>query len=426
MLKVLLFTITLSLYLTVAGLTQQWLLASTLLLLVAIISQLPDIKKLIIWWRYSRDSYPPEFSGVFASLYNKLAVLLSTDGKKKHDLNALVRRFQLGAESLPDAVVVFNTDKKLVWSNHLATTMLGISWPHDRGIKLDQLITNPDFTSYLDKKDYQQPLELVSPTNAFTILECRIAPFERDKWTLISRDVTQIKNMEQMRKDFIANVSHELKTPLTVINGYLELLDSEQPDPAIWQKAHSVMLKQSHRMTGLVTQLLTLAKIENSQKLDVSDTTDMASLIEEATLQAENLSDGKHRIIITSLSDVAVSGNKEELLSAVSNIIENAVRYTPEGGEITISWQQLNNGDAEFSCIDNGEGIAAEHLQRLTERFYRVDTARARATGGSGLGLAIVKHILARYQSELIIKSQLHKGSCFRFAINKRYLTLTS
>lgn len=382
-----------------------------------------QLSLLINWLWTKRGAYPPASKGIWADVFDGIYQQQRKHRKKRNELSVLVRRFRLGAESLPDAALVFNDDRTLVWCNSLAQSMLGFKWPEDMGNRIDNFLRQPEFIHYLESKNYDKPFELTSPESEFIILECRIAPFEKDKWTLIARDITQIKQMEQMRKDFIANVSHELRTPLTVMRGYLELLtESDVPDPIIWKKAHTMMNEQTIRMGGLVNQLLTLTKLENKQYVLTQSKVNVARLLNIIVEEANTLSDNEHLITLNADSELFIRSSEEQIRSAFSNLIFNAVRYTPKGQSINVSWKKTEEGGAKFTCQDTGDGIPAEHLSRLTERFYRVNQARTRDSGGSGLGLSIVKHILANHDSDLEISSTLNVGSCFSFTIPARFI----
>src|SRR5690606_17712398 len=231
-----------------------------------------------------------------------------------------------------------------------------------------------------------------------------IMPYGIEQFLLIVRDVTQLKQLEQIRKDFVANVSHELRTPLTVLQGYLEVMDDEHlPDKAMWKKAHNVMLDQTRRMDALVQQLLTLSRIEASARVQFDDDVDVPAMLAQLEQEAQTVNrDKQHNIVFDIDPTLRVSGVTEELRSAFSNLVVNAIKYTQSGGDIHVSWQRQHL-KAVFAVNDNGPGIAPQHVKRLTERFYRVDEARARNTGGTGLGLAIVKHVLSRHNSRLMI-----------------------
>ena len=368
-------------------------------------------------WR-DKKLTPPAGDGSWQQVFDGIYYRLRKARKKNKELRALIRRFRDGAEALPDAIVVLNSDWTIIWCNKLAQQLVGLRWPQDERQRIDNLIRNPEFQAYIQQKQFDQPLELSSPVNEDLVLEYRMLQYGDDQHLLIVRDVTQLKLLEQVRKDFVANVSHELRTPLTVLQGYLEVMDADNlPNPGIWLKAHTVMLEQTKRMDALVQQLLTLSRIEAAAKVQFEDHIDVPAMLAMLEQESQTLNRDKHHQISFSIEpDLVVSGIREELRSAFSNLITNAIKYTPNGGEIQVSWVRQHQ-KAVFSVSDNGEGIAPQHVKRLTERFYRVDQARARATGGTGLGLAIVKHVLQRHNSKLMIFSEPKKGSSFSFSL---------
>lgn len=368
-------------------------------------------------WR-DRKLSPPAGDGSWQQVLDGIYYRQRKSRKKNKELRGLVRRFRDGAEALPDAIIVLNTDWTIVWCNKLAQQLAGLRWPLDEHQRIDNLIRNPEFGQFLQNKQFEHGLELVSPLSDEVTLEYRILQYGQKQFLLIIRDITQIKQLEQIRKDFVANVSHELRTPLTVLHGYLEVMDAEHlPSVAIWQKAHGVMLDQTKRMDALVQQLLTLSRIEASAKVQFDPVVDVPVMLALLEQEAQSLNrDKQHQITFTVDPELRVSGITEELRSAFSNLITNAIKYTPAGGEIQISWQRQHT-KAVFSVTDNGEGIAAHHVKRLTERFYRVDEARTRSSGGTGLGLAIVKHVLSRHHSKLMIFSEPKRGSSFSFTL---------
>jgi two-component system phosphate regulon sensor histidine kinase PhoR len=384
----------------------------------------------LIWWHYNhlfmldrwlwrdRKLSPPTGQGSWQQIFDGISYRQRKDRKKNKDLRNLVRQFRDGAEALPDAIVVLSNEWSIVWCNKLAQQLAGLRWPVDENQRIDNLIRNPDFLQFLHARQFDQCVELPSPLTENLTLEYRILQHGENQFLLIIRDVTQLKQLEQIRKDFVANVSHELRTPLTVLQGYLEVMDAEHlPQPAIWQKAHSVMLDQTKRMDALVQQLLTLSRIEASAKIQFDDVVDVPAMLSLLEQEAQSLNrDKQHKITFQVDSGLQVTGITEELRSAFSNLVTNAIKYTPDAGEIQVSWQRVHN-KAVFTVTDNGEGIAPQHVKRLTERFYRVDQARARNTGGTGLGLAIVKHVLTRHQCRLMIFSEPKHGSTFSFAL---------
>lgn len=370
------------------------------------------------WLWQDRKLSPPMADGIWAHLFEGIYYQQRKDRRKRRELRNMVRRFRDGVEALPEAVVVLRDDWTIVWSNQLAQTLIGLHWPSDEGIRLDNLIRHPDFQQYLAATNFTQPIELPSPVSAQRTLELHLVPYDIEQYLLIVRDISHLKQLEQVRKDFVANVSHELRTPLTVLQGYLEVMDDEHlPDKAMWKKAHNVMLGQTKRMELLVQQLLTLSRIEAATKVPFDNEVDVPSLLATLEQEAQALNhDKQHQLSFAVDSKLKVTGVSEELRSVFSNLLTNAIKYTPSNGIIQLSWQRQPNG-AVFTITDNGPGIAPQHVQRLTERFYRVDEARARNTGGSGLGLAIVKHVLSRHNSKLVISSEPGKGSRFSFTL---------
>ncbi|QBL10356.1 phosphate regulon sensor histidine kinase PhoR [Rheinheimera sp. D18] len=370
------------------------------------------------WLWQDRKLSPPMADGIWAHLFEGIYYQQRKDRRKRRELRNMVRRFRDGVEALPEAVVVLRDDWTIVWSNQLAQTLIGLHWPSDEGIRLDNLIRHPDFQQYLAATNFTQPIELPSPVSAQRTLELHLVPYDIEQYLLIVRDISHLKQLEQVRKDFVANVSHELRTPLTVLQGYLEVMDDEHlPDKAMWKKAHNVMLDQTKRMELLVQQLLTLSRIEAATKVPFDNEVDVPSLLATLEQEAQALNhDKQHQISFAVDSKLKVTGVSEELRSVFSNLLTNAIKYTPSNGIIQLSWQRQPNG-AVFTITDNGPGIALQHVKRLTERFYRVDEARARNTGGSGLGLAIVKHVLSWHNSKLVINSEPGKGSCFSFTL---------
>lgn len=374
------------------------------------------------WIWFKSNTAPERSSGIWGQVYDGLFHLQRKHKQKRKELSQLVYRFRQGAESLPDAVVVFTSERTIVWCNSLAQNMMGFKMPDDIGNRLDNFLRHPQFIEYLEKEEYDEPFEFSSPLDDHVTLECRIAPFQDKQWTLIARDVTQLRRMEQMRKDFIANVSHELRTPLTVMRGYLEMLPGEEaPSMAIWPQAQKMMSEQALRMDALVEQLMTLTRLENTSSMQNHSPINCCKLLKKVLSDAKALSNGDHTITLEADPELWLISDPEQMRSAFSNLAFNAVKYTPKGGTINLSWQKDLHGNAVFKCQDNGDGIAPEHLARLTERFYRIDEARQRDNGGSGLGLSIVNRILQNHESSLQIESQRQVGSTFSFTINKKF-----
>lgn len=368
------------------------------------------------WLWVGRSATPPEGKGSWESIFNGIYSLQRRHKRKRKELRVVIRRFREGAEALPDAVVALDTDYSIMWCNKLARQMIGLKWPEDANQHIGNLIRTPDFIQYLNSRDYQEPLEITSPTHNSKTLEIRIMTYTDDQSMLVARDVTELRQLEQVRRNFMGNVSHELRTPLTVLKGYLEMLEPDESDK-MFLRAHKVMSEQTARMDSLVNQLLALSRIEAAQAVDFEKQVDipfMLSMLEQEVLILG--ADKALQVEFNIENGLFAMGDESQLRSAVSNLIYNAIRYTPEEGNVVVEWKKTSAGGF-FSVTDNGDGISAEHVHHLTERFYRVDDARSRDSGGSGIGLSIVKHVLTNHDSLLNIDSKVNKGSCFSFTL---------
>ncbi|MEP7208044.1 MAG: phosphate regulon sensor histidine kinase PhoR [Casimicrobiaceae bacterium] len=324
-----------------------------------------------------------------------------------------IERFRGAADAIPDGLVILDGLDRVRWANRRAATHLGLDLERDVGRPLANLVRQPVVVRYLETGDWSEPVIIDSQREPGTTLSVQVVPFGDEEKLLMSRDVTALEGVARMRRDFIANVSHELKTPLTVVRGFLETLQDLEVAPREKTRYLALMEQQTQSMQRLVDDLLTLSSLE-SQDGDLAETAfPMAPLIEEVAAEGRALSAGVHEIVIQPGPTAWVTGSHDELRSAFANLVSNAVRYTPESGCITLSWRLEDDGTGVFAVSDTGIGIAPDHIPRLTERFYRVDRGRSRATGGTGLGLAIVKHVLLRHHAELRITSEPGMGSTF-------------
>ena len=399
--------------------TGEWLLC----LLIATVLHLCWLyyyqKKLADWLWKDRSLVPPQGPGTWEYIFNGIHRMQLRHRLRRRELASVIRRFREGAEALPDAAVVCRIDGSIVWCNRLAGQLLGFRWPEDAGQNISNLIRSPSFVAYLKNKSFEEPLEIPSPVNEERILEFRIMPYTEDQSMVVVRDITHLKSLDAMRKNFVANVSHELRTPLTVLKGYLEMAE-EPPSPALWSKMQRVMLEQTIRMDTLVNQLLALSRIEAAPDIDLNRVVDVPAMLSLLEQEARTLSgEATHRFEFYVVRSLTTHGDGEHLRSALTNLVNNAIKYTPPGKQIRVEWQRLG-ARARFAVTDEGEGIASEHLGKLTERFYRVDRARSRQTGGAGLGLAIVKPALSHHDALLEVQSRPGKGSCFSFVIPAR------
>ncbi|HSB96103.1 MAG TPA: phosphate regulon sensor histidine kinase PhoR [Spongiibacteraceae bacterium] len=376
------------------------------------------LHKLQQWLAHRSSIEPPEASGMWGEVMDGLYRMQQKYRRERVRLRALISYLRESFTSLPYGAVIIDSENNIEWSNSAAQTLLGLRYPEDSGQQIVNLVRAPAFIKYFESEEYSQPLELSSPAQYTVQLQIHITFFGKRSRLLFARDVTQTYRLEQMRKDFVANVSHELRTPLTVINGYLETFaDSAAMGPggdgnSRWRRALDQMLVQSRRMQTLINDLLLLSRLETLPQSDHQQAWPVRPILEIIREEALASVGEAREISIDCDDDIAVIGQRDELHSAFANIVFNAVRYTETGGKIAIRWY-ADHGEACMEVRDNGVGIDAEHIPRLTERFYRVEKSRSMDTGGTGLGLAIVKHVLIRHHAQLVITSQAGVGSAF-------------
>ncbi|MGB1220248.1 MAG: phosphate regulon sensor histidine kinase PhoR [Alcanivoracaceae bacterium] len=366
------------------------------------------------WLTSEEHTEPPDSVGLWGDLYTRLEHLFRKEKRAQNDLNAVIVRAQQSVNALEDGVLLIDRTGRLEYFNQAAGFFLGLRQPQDNDQVLTNLVRDPALFSYLNRGKFRDPLELTVPNNENRVLQFRVTEFGPGDRLILLRDVTRLHHLEQMRKDFVANVSHELKTPLTVLKGYLEtLLGSVPEDQTRLRRALSQMNQQSSRMEALVHDLLLLSRLENTEADRAQQAVLVYGMLNRMREDALALSSDKgHRVTVDVPEHARVLGNPAELESAFGNLITNAVKYTPGDGDIKIRFWQDDKG-AHVSVSDNGIGIDPSHIPRLTERFYRPDNSRHLQTGGTGLGLAIVKHVMIRHQGRLEIQSELGKGSTF-------------
>jgi two-component system phosphate regulon sensor histidine kinase PhoR len=356
----------------------------------------------------------PTATGVWDYLFTRLVRLLKQQRASEITLTKALDRFQRGAQALPDGVIFLDRSNAITWCNPKAEEFFEISLERDRGVQISYLFRQPKFREYLLSRDHDEPYILrLSRNNISRVIAIQIVPYGSAQKLLLARDITSGERLETMRRDFIANVSHELRTPLTVIQGYLETFeDEDMRDAETLTRGIELMSDQSSRMTRLVSDLLTLSKLETSSDSLKEDYIDIPALLNSLESESIALSAGKHQLTFSVDASLCLIGREEEIRSAFANLVSNAIRYSPDGGNIEITWSTVDSHPT-FSCKDSGLGIEQQHIERLTERFYRIDKSRSRETGGTGLGLAIVKHIANRHAADLVIKSRLGDGSIF-------------
>ncbi len=395
--------------------TDHYFLAAAVGFGLYIVLHLRQLVALSRWLTHRDTRDIPEAEGLWGDVFNEIRKLMRASGERHDALAHMVDRLQGAAAAMPDAVVIVSEQGEIEWANATARNLLGIEHPRDVGVRLLNLLRDPTLVEYLERSEEAEPIEMDSPENSNRRVAIQLIPYGANQRLLIARDITRLARLEQMRRTFVANVSHELRTPITVLAGYIETLSHmDHIRPGELRKHLATMGEQSARMQRLVDDLLTLSRLEFEAPRRHDELVDVPALLAGLKEQAGVLSgEARHTITLEADPTLRLRASREELHSAFMNLINNAVRYTPAGGRIALSWRADASGGARFEVADTGEGIAPEHAPRLTERFYRVDTARSRASGGTGLGLSIVKHVLMRHDARLDVESEVGVGSAF-------------
>ncbi|TSE27420.1 Phosphate regulon sensor protein PhoR [Tepidimonas sediminis] len=376
------------------------------------------------WLREPSAATMPELGGAWGELLARVRRSLKAANRKARKAQARLQEFLAAIQASPNGVVLLSKQGTIEWCNLMAGEHLGFDAKRDLGQRIRNLVRDPAFIHYLNQRDFSQPVEIdgrhARPGHPQRIA-VQIFPYAKGRRLLLTRDVTSIELAEAMRRDFVANVSHEIRSPLTVINGFIETLQTLEVDEAQRRHFLDLMAQQARRMQALVDDLLTLSRLEGSPAPDASHWVEVPELVDEVAAQARALAQvlhgGRQTLTVHEGPPLQVAGAHAELASALGNLVSNAVRYTPADGHIELGWNLLTDGGLEFYVRDDGPGIAPEHLPRLTERFYRVDRSRSRDTGGTGLGLAIVKHVAQRHGGQLLIDSKPGQGSTFRLRL---------
>ncbi|ABI56458.1 phosphate regulon sensor histidine kinase PhoR [Alkalilimnicola ehrlichii MLHE-1] len=401
-----------------AALVGWWAEALSEALLLAALTMLAwegyNLYRFEAWLRKGRQLAPPAAHGLWRHLFDALYQRQQRQRQRRRNLQRLMARYRDSARAMPDALVVLSGDYRIDWWNPAAARLLGLRWPGDSHQRIANIYRHPDFVAFLSSRSpVTREVSLPSPLDSQVWLEIRLVPYGTDRYLLLARDVTHLHRLETMRRDFVGNVSHELRTPLTVIYGVAETLNEEMADDPEVGDMLRLLQEQSERMRRLVDDLLLLSRLETGATPSHPEWVDMPRLLEELVEDGKALSGSRHhRFELTCEPGLLLEGCESELRSAFSNLIFNAVKYTPGDGYIGVRWYADKAG-AHLSVTDNGIGIPAAHIPRLTERFYRVDSARSKASGGTGLGLAIVKHVLNRHRAQLTVRSQPGQGSTF-------------
>ena len=363
-------------------------------------------------WMQNHEGALPPRRGLFGDIGMHVDRAQRQARKRKKRLTKVAARFRQAASANPDGAIIIDGADRIEWINKAAAHFLGLRQAQDQGQLVVNLVRNPGFSTWLEARNEDEPFELDSPLNSADRLLLRALPYGDFKRMVIVRNITRLHKLEQMRRDFVANVSHELRSPLTVVVGYLEGMGEDEHLPERLHRPVQQMARQTARMTRIVEDLLRLSRIESEPNAAVHSAINMGDLVDSLLRDAQRITAVEQVFEHNVDHAVLLLGDYNEVYSALSNLLFNAVQYTPAGGRIELNWL-ADGGGARFEVRDSGEGIEAHHLSRLTERFYRVDKARSQSIGGTGLGLAIVKHVLMRHEAHLRISSEIGKGSLF-------------
>lgn len=366
-----------------------------------------ELKLFALWLSHPTSKNVPSGHGVWTDIFAKLYALRRTDEKNEAQLAEWLERFQNTMRHLPDGVVIMDKFTQIEWANPVAEQHFALNLKRDLGTRLMNIVREPLLAQSVLQRQYDVPFKMILGGKHLDLL---LIGFEDERMILVSRDITEVERVDAMRRDFIANASHELRTPLTVISGFLEHAQDEPNMPMDERvKQIDLMRHQAERMTVLIQDMLMLSRLESDVHVDAQNIV-MPALLNQQIQSAQALSAGRHQIH-AEIAPINIKGSEQEIASVVGNLLSNAVRYTLEGGDIYLTWQLNAEKQPTLTVRDTGLGIASEHIPRLTERFYRVNTAQSRATKGTGLGLAIVKHVLIRHHATLKIESKLAPSS---------------
>ncbi len=369
-------------------------------------------ERLMRWLRGASAASQPADSGLWGEIGSRVERALRARDTSVEQERLRLRQFLSAIEASPNGVLLLDADDRIDWCNSTAADHFGLDPVRDRGQRVTNLVRAPAFVAHLQRRSFEQPVVFVAPPERAT-LSVLVRAYGDGQKLVLSQDVTERERTDAMRRDFVANVSHEMRTPLTVLAGFVETLSTLSLTEVERRRVLTLMEQQTTRMQTLLTDLLTLAQLEGSPRPPTDRWVALDGLLVQARADGEALSAGRHRIALTAQPGGEIAGNATELMSAVGNLVGNAVRYTPDGGRIDIRWRVRPDGSGELKVVDTGIGIDKEHIPRLTERFYRVDGSRSRGTGGTGLGLSIVKHVVQRHGGALGVTSEPGKGSCF-------------
>ncbi|ALL65886.1 Phosphate regulon sensor protein PhoR [Paraburkholderia caribensis MBA4] len=355
----------------------------------------------------------PSAPGIWGEIYYRLHKLAKRWHAQVRQVEQQHSRFIQAIQASPNGVAMLDDHDQIEWCNAISEQHFGLDAKRDLRQHITHLVRHPDFVRYLNSHHYEEMLIMRGMGDKRqNVISVQVFPYGENRKLVLSQDITELERTDAMRRDFVANVSHELKTPLTVLSGFLETMRELPLDESERVRYLDLMMQQAQRMQHIVSDLLVLATLEGDNKPPSSQMVDMRAVLRHLQDDAQSLSGERHRISFDTDEALTVTGVESEILSAFGNLVTNAIRYTPDGGSIGVSWH-AQGGQATFAVVDSGLGIPAADIPRLTERFYRVDRSRSRDTGGTGLGLAIVKHVLQRHDAQLEVKSEEGRGSTF-------------
>ncbi len=387
-------------------------LAISLALLAILLMQLLNLNRVLAWLEKDEPELAPDLAGPWGDLVSRIVRVYRRKRFHKQRLLRLLRELRRSTAAMPDGVVVLNPQAEILWFNRTAARLLGLRGKGDVGLRIDNLLRSPEFIRYLSQRQYANPVVVPSTLGDDRHLSLQLVPYGAGQLLVLVRDVTREARLEGMRKEFVANASHELRSPLTVLSGYLETLAQDTSIEPGLQGPLQEMRRQALRMTGIVQDLLELSRLESSGADAPEQPIDVGALMAQLRQDVMARATRPAQVLLNVESADRLLGEEVQIHSAFANLVDNAAKYTPTDGSMQIRWWTDAEG-GHFAVADTGIGIAPEHIPRLTERFYRVDSGRSRATGGSGLGLAIVKHVLQRHGGQLTIESEEGRGSRF-------------
>jgi len=399
------------LWLIFGGVLGWWIV---LALVATGLRHIVQMHRLESWLRDGRRSQPPQSWGIWGEVFEHYYRMQRRYTKRKKRLARVIREFRESTAAMPDGTIVLDADRRITWFNSAAVRLLGLVGNRDIGQPVTSLLRAPAFERFLREGDFSRPVDVDSPLDLGGRLSIRVVPYGRGQYLMLVRDVTRLQRLENMRRDFVPNASHELRSPLTVLGGYLENMADDETIPEIWEAPLGEMQAQTGRMTTLVNDLLELSRLETDAPGEPDEQpVDVPALARRMRIEALAQPAGERTIEVDLDDSLGLAGIENELYSAFSNLVFNAVRYTDPGGRIRIQWRRDPDGSATFCVSDDGIGIDAKHLPFITQRFYRIDPSRSRSQGGTGLGLAIVKHVLQRHEARLRVQSEPAEGSKF-------------